>query len=500
VKVPFSEITYFNGPKEEQQIGFVHSQNLNDRLNIGIKFRRSNSEGFYQNQDTRHSNSILTYNYVSKDGRFKSYGYGGINIATIEENGGIIYDTSFTENKEPNRIRVETYLTNAQNELDRRFYGITNSYGLGGNFEHSGVNRMEFYVSNRYELNDVRYRDESPDTVYYESFGIEVGSSSITDHIQHRSLKNEAGFMYRFSRSTRFSASMGYNRNRIYQNGQDTIMIESRPKVNFATCVKGFILKGNAGYTLDGYGKDTYTLGGVLSKSFKNKYQVVFEFKTERNPVFWEYRYYENQAEFWRNGSRDVQTTLFQVEVSDLMESNNYLRTSLNTITNYAYFNSSGRPDQFTSTLSFIEVYGGYLLKYLKPFYIDFDGVFRASFDEGAPIELPTFQATTNLYVEAPFFKRALKGQFGLSVYYVSSFKADGYQPLGRRFYHQEDIETGGFVYIDPYLALNIGTVTGFVKYSNITQGLTDFNYMIVPHYPLPDGGLRFGVTWRMNN
>jgi len=500
VKVPFSEITYFNGPKEEQQIGFVHSQNLNDRLNIGLKFRRTNSEGFYQDQDTKHSNSMLTYNYVSSNGRFKSYGYGGINIATIEENGGIVYDTSFTENEEPNRIRVETYLTDARNELDRRFYGVTNSYGFGGNFERKGLNRMELYVSNHYELNDVRYLDEAPDTAYYQLLGIEVLSGSVTDHIQQRSLKNDAGFMYRFSKNTSLGASMGYNWNKVFQNGQDTVMVESRPKANFTTTVGGFTLKADAGYTLEGYGKDTYAFSGILSKNFKSRYRVALGFNMERNPVFWEYRYYENEAEFWRNGSRDVQTTQFKAEISDRRELNNHLKASLNTITNYAYFDIEGRPDQFTNPLSFIEVQGGYLLKYLKPFYIDFDGMFRASFDEDAPINLPTFQTTTDLYVEAPFFKKALKGQFGLSVYYVSSFKADAYQPLGRRFYQQDEVETGGFVYIDPYLALNIGAVTGFFKYSNITQGLTDYNYIIVPHYPLPDGGLRFGVTWRMNN
>ena len=500
VKVPFSEIVYFNGPREEQEIRFIHSQNINDRLNIGVRFRRFSSGGFYQGQRNRQSNASVNFNYVSKDGRYKALGYGMINISESEENGGLIFDSTFTENTEPNRLGVATNLSLARNEYDRRFYGIKNSYGFGDNYGTKGLNRTEVYFKNEFELNDLRYLDESPDSAYYGQFRISNLPSSMSDKYQHRALRNELGFLYRFSKSTYLKTSLNFNWNKLFHTASDTTVYEYRPNAVFRTAVAGWSVNLNGQFTIGGYGEGSYSFSGGASRRILEYYRFNLHGELSSLPSFWEFQYYENEVEYWRNKGEYINTSIFGLSLEDTRNKEIYVKGNLTSIDNYTYFDNTAQPSQYGGSVTYTEIQAGYLLSILDPFFIEIDGTYRAKFDDDAPINLPALQSVINIYAERPFFKRALKGQLGVMVHHMTSFTADGYLPLGRRFYYQDEIETGGFIYADAYLSLNIGAVSGFVKFSNITQGITDYNYIIVPHYPLPDGGLRFGISWRMNN
>jgi len=111
-------------------------------------------------------------------------------------------------------------------------------------------------------------------------------------------------------------------------------------------------------------------------------------------------------------------------------------------------------------------------------------------------VRLPEFTGNMTFLFNFALFNRALISQAGVSCFYNTRWKGDAWMANTRTFYLQDKVYTGGYLYTDVFLNLKIKRARLFLKYQHLNSGWNDYSYFMVPHYPQPDRGLRFGVSW----
>jgi hypothetical protein len=69
----YSELNYMLGPKSEQMIEALHTQNVKPNWNASFNYRLINSPGLFKNQNTNHNNYQLTSWYEGTKKRYNNY-------------------------------------------------------------------------------------------------------------------------------------------------------------------------------------------------------------------------------------------------------------------------------------------------------------------------------------------------------------------------------------------------------------------------------------------
>jgi hypothetical protein len=104
--------------------------------------------------------------------------------------------------------------------------------------------------------------------------------------------------------------------------------------------------------------------------------------------------------------------------------------------------------------------------------------------------------AKADFYYTKDLFKQAAIVQTGVNLMYNTPYDAYAYMPATRLFYVQNEKELGDYVYANVFLNLQIKRARLFIKYYNLGSAFGNYNYFMVPSYPMKDGGIRFGVSW----
>ena len=125
--------------------------------------------------------------------------------------------------------------------------------------------------------------------------------------------------------------------------------------------------------------------------------------------------------------------------------------------------------------------------------------IFQYGFKSNA-LHLPLIADNFLLYAEFNIFKKALRTQIGFDLFYNTSYYADAYMPVTRTCYLQNDVKIGNYLYGDVFLSLLIKRARIFLKYQHVNSGLMGYKYYSVPHYPMQDRALKFGVSWMFYN
>jgi hypothetical protein len=112
-------------------------------------------------------------------------------------------------------------------------------------------------------------------------------------------------------------------------------------------------------------------------------------------------------------------------------------------------------------------------------------------------LHLPEIMLNSSLYYQMSLFKNALLAQVGLDASYNSAYYADAYMPALHSFYLQKEKKIGDYCYGDVFINFQVKRANLFVKYQHFNSWFGDYRYYASPHYPMPDAGFRFGVSWR---
>jgi hypothetical protein len=530
-QTPYTELDWaFAGPTEtsEQTFRIRHSQNVNRFLNFGAIYDIVFSLGQYNFQ--RSADKTFTF-YSSYTGdKYKLYMSIGINNMHTFENGGIANLPDLAKPNVVNRdilTRLGT-LDKANSFLKNRNFLLVQRYTLGGasqvKNDSTPKKKTGFLgISGTFthiltvEKDIRRYQDLLPNSGFYRN--ILVTGDITSDSVYSRTIKNTVRFDFSTDESRKVALGGGVGiRNELYRYSYiiptHYTFYESMPQLNKSSNILLGRLYNNIGdkfrwvatgeLYLPGYRGGDFDLNGEMAKTFYlKKGSATWLINGEISnlqPSIWYNHWGSNNFE-WNNSFKkefraDLSTT-FKIPAR-----NTELKINYALIKNYADFDSTAFPSQFSGGLSVIAATLKNELKLWK-FHLASDVIIQKS-SNSEILDLPLVTLRAAGYFEHFFrFRKTggkLNAQLGADVTYNSLYYPYSYMPATGVFYRQALVTAGNYPYINLFLNFKVKRTRIFVMFDHFNAklmgGNLQYNYYYVPNYPMNIRMLRYGFAW----
>lgn len=496
---PYTKLFYSNGTKEEQYFNVVHSQRIKKGWNITGELDKINSTGFYTNQKTDNTLVNISSSYLSKDDRFIQLSNYRFSRFSSQENGGLVDDMDF-EDDFTDKLYISTNLSNASNVV-RTHQLVLENYLRLSKTDTLNDNSSNFLVGKVY-LTDSKqiYKDSNIDSLYYTMFGFAEGES-IQDSLHYQIVKAKVGWQnfnpIETSRMVLASFFGGYEFNDFYLNdfGKQlhTTIVSGRVGTNPTnSLIAGFDFKFR--YNMLGDPTNKTNLNLKLGYKLDSLKETKIWFSGYYDLSSPNYRYYLNWPSLLvARDLAEIRTIDFGLNFSS-EKMKNVISVNYISLSNAVYLDSlyqvkqnSGASNLFkVSIKQQFKVGKFHLLAKLLYQKVQGDDVFR----------VPEFVVFNSLYFESNLFKKATLMRVGMDFYYNTAYYANGYLPMYRSFYFQDEKQIGGYPYFDVFIMAQIKKARVYAKVSHVNSGLMGNTYYSSLHYPMADRMLRLGVDW----
>jgi hypothetical protein len=496
----FTEITYLLGPKKEQLLNVVYTQNLMKGWSIGLDFRRAGAEGWYKRQQFYQSSFDVFTHYESPNERYQLYAYYLRNRLEQQENGGI-------NNFDPaeNTVAQPTYLSTAENNQTDKGFLLRQQYYLS-NLKNDSAARIGYLGhSVAYESRGRAYFDSPADSFYTNAFFDSTLTSDTTWYQRwtNKIFYSEAvRFLNDLSANGFLSVGHEYllfkeNDSRSAKSGmngqREKFFLELGINFQFKSQIELSVYARNILHT----GIDLDLSSVKIAKAvFSNRYKIFASVNSESRKSginIVDERMYSNHF-MWFNNFDTVMINNYQAGIFSTDKSF-LLSGSLSMADNFIYYDSTAHPKQSEKSISY------YKLKLQKNFtwrsWIFENTIEYQKADDEDILHLPEWMTGHSLCYEKYFFKSALFARIGMDVRYVSSYYADRYMPALQEFYLQYDKKTGGYVLADFFITFRVKASRFFIKMENLFNGVSAEPQFFRPDYPLTPRYLRFGLQLR---
>lgn len=517
---PYSKISYSTGNGKEQTFNVTHSQNITSSLALGIDLKIINSLGLYNRQKSDNISFAGTAQYVNKKENYVVLGNYHNNRLRWRENGGITVDSLFTKNIESDRQRIPVRLLTADNSVKesgvfiRQFYYFTkaesNFIKDSANADTTISKKLHRYYnpvrSNfirhtfSYSRNANAFTDKSPKSGFYNQ--IYRDSTLTHDSIYYQEISNDLSIEGGIGRVKGSSKAIllrvgiehiaGLYRNDTIQNTFNRFTPYAYLSANafgFAKVEGKIWTTQGAPFNGDKGLEGTFTLPGYDNS--ENWGNLIANVALTIQQPFYLFQYYSSNHFEWNNAFGQ-QTTLSVKALYDYRS----FKAGLNlyNLNDYVYLGPEALPLKEEGSVSVSQVWASTGFK-IRHFETQLFGVMQNS-SKPEVISLPSLTGKLSVYYSLALFKRALHMQTGASVLFNTSYYADAYMPALRAFYVQNEVKTGNYPYIDAFINVRVKRARMFLMMKHLNSGLMGYDYMMVPGYPMPDRGLRFGISW----
>ncbi|HLO91381.1 MAG TPA: putative porin [Lentimicrobium sp.] len=518
---PYTNLFYSTGPGKEQLFNVTHSQNLLGGLTIGIDLRIVNSLGLYERQKSDDVTFAGTAQFVNKRENYVVLGNYHNTKLKWRENGGIARLSYFTQNTETDRKRIPINLSKADNLIKEGGIQIRQLLYFAKATSHPVIDSLKsdtlgpkklhrYYDPNRsnfirhtftYTRNSNLYTDDHPVTdEYYQQ--VLIDSVRTFDSVYYQEIANDLSIEAGVGRTKSTSKAVLLRAGIEHVAGSYKVDSISKtfnrftPYAYFSANAFGLTKVEGRIWTTQGspFNGDKGLEGSIMFPGFENtnnwgNLKISASLTIEQPYYLYQY-HYSNHFQ-WEN-SFGQQTNLSFKALYD----NRYFKAGFNeyNLTDYIYLDEEAHPAEVNGSVSvtqlwaYTDVHWGY-------FETQIYGVFQNSTDASV-ISLPAFAGRMSVYYNRPLFKRALQFQGGISALYNTAYHANAYMPALRAFYLQNDYKTGNYPYLDAFINIRVKRARMFLQFKHVNSGLMDYTYIMVPGYPMPDRGMRFGISW----
>jgi hypothetical protein len=494
---PYTNLFYMQGSFGHTRLDFIHSQNVNPRLNFTLNISKYNSSKQIDATNAEqklvdHWNYDVSTNYFSKNKKYaflatfyhfnhKQIEQGGIlvkdslsiDIKNLKRNYRRFYDSQFTEGVYNNQ-RLNNVHTYQQMVLKNGFQVF---HVL--DYEH----KKHTFVDPAFAQNSLQ--------ASYNIDNISIDSDSLVQNFTFGVLSNKVGFKGRYK---------GFNyllhaRQRFYR-------LDNRFSERFTTKLKSeTFLGGSMGY----YFKDSSNFlnaDAEFSASLQNfllNAKLSFKglegtFYQSVIPVGLFYDNFDNGVLGWRNNLKGLSTTHINAGYNLKFKSFNFRPEIANTLLgNYVYLDQNLNPIQ---TETIINITNLILNVGINKAKFRATNQFIVNIQNAKDIyKLPTVINYTHL--ESNFtYAKVLKIYFGADVFFKSKYTADAYSPLLNQFYLQDDFKVWGVATVDPYISFQINKVRLAFKLIHANQGLRYEGFYTSPYYLAMPRSFVLKVDW----
>jgi len=508
--IPVTYLSYMNGGQKEQLFRVIHSHTIKRTVTFGVDFFVINSPGTYVNQKSDDKSVVFTGQYFTKNLRFGVVANYHHNKFIVRENGGILNDAVFEEGLETDTRLFDVNLSTAQN-LVKQSGVLANAYFyLSGKPElkdstitkpptfHAGRISYTFNFSKEIQV----YSDTDPLVEFYKPFDAVIDSSETYDSLQVKSYDNHFSWsnlrmgdkpdqkylLISFSihnRQTTISDSIS---KRHFKNWIPEASIIIRPYHSLAIDLSGRLSLGefnSGGFELRGIANQSFMLKnnktGGINLSFITASQEAGYFLTN-----------------FRSNYFRWDTSFLSQLVQQAALSVNFMgaegKVEYNLVKNYVYLDQSAHPAQYEGAISMIKASLKDEFRW-KVWGIDAMLVYQVNSNKEI-IRVPDFMARVSFFPTLPLFKNACILQPGIDLFYNTAYYASAYMPATRMFYLQDEKKIGNYIYMDVFINLMLKRFRIFVKYNHLNSLWSQNKYYMVPHYPMQDGIIKFGMSW----
>ena len=544
--LPYSKIQYvMTSGDKEQHLDFQFGRQIYQGLYLTFEYNNNYSPGVYANNKADNNRCSVNVLYTTKDQRYRAQAYWFRNKIDNQENGGIRYDSVYTNHQESDNSVILTNLTGASNRIKVSGAGFQQYFNLLPQYKKTAVIPTDSIANDSivndsilpppvadsvttrrftlgrinhsfaYQRNQMFYSETSSSLPFYAAFDT-IFAAKTTDttilHKYHNSLSwNTLGYQnYHDDVPFFLNAGVDYDFYRIkqYDYLEDSTLTDRR---HSQVILRGDVIAnlfglttitGHAQLVTLGYQIGDFDLRGQWKQRFgkhdDNPFKdciLTFDIDLKRqSPTWFETKYSSNHFR-WEN---DFHAATYLT--MDLHGQYKCFHAGIRntTINDYIYFGSNARPTQHDGIVSIVEAYGSASTSLWR---FQLEGFFSLNLVNNEEVlHLPAFQSRLKVSYSQPIFKRAATLQPSVTVQYFTKYYADAYMPALRTFYLQNDVMIGNYPFIDLALAINVKQADIFVQYSNMFLLTGNYDSFVAPHYPMRDSKIFFGINWRLFN
>ena len=511
---PFTEISYMMGGKKEQHLNVIFCRELLPRFYITLNFNIDFAPSVYQRSYAQNLYFFGNFRWNTKNERYGVNGYYFTNKISVYENGGITYDSLFTDNIYDDKKVIPVNLMGASNLIKVSGFGINQYFVLSRsdieNKRKIGFGRISYSFD--YQRNRYLYKDNEPTSAFYADFDQVLNPDKTHDSTSFYTIKNEISWNSlsygKYSNDIPFYLTFGVEHNYTHHDGyKDIITGEQFSETDFQNIrakagiiinlFKSTRITGKGELILNDYHAGDFILNGqwkqFLGTYKKNFGALVFDANLSRQSADWfEEAYYSNNFR-WQNDFSPATYLRLRGAYETRWLSIGLKQT---TIDHYIYFGYDAKPAQFTGTLNITTAFAK-LNIHLKHFEIGGIASMQMPDNEDV-IHLPSFYGKLKFGWDITLVKGISIMQPAIVINYFTEYYADAYMPATRTFYLQNDVKIGNYPYLDFYLTFKLKRANIFVGYTNIYSLSKDYRYFTTPHYPMRDSRFIFGLKWRL--
>lgn len=511
----------FQSASENSCLRVLHTQNITDKLNFGLRFNNVSAVGEYANQKTKHYAFEFFTSY--ENDRYAMNLSASTNILKMQENGGIL-DTAVTSSKEyypvylsspnPTTSNAVTVTSNQNffftqtfkigelstfSKEDTTYYRLVRPwFTIGHSFLYERYSRV--YYDNFSSTNpppsfypNVYYDTlASRDSIYYSRFVNKIQikiSDNIIPHFKvglKAALGNEMLYYFDFKQylllNNNYSKTRNFSELSLYNENSTTYQWLVNYKKYF----------GEAESDLNAHFEQSINILGDTLMLFNADYRQI-----DKAPSFWEQQYYSNRIQ-WTNDFADKKITTLSFKLRsprwDLIAGFTY-----SDLKNMIVFGDNALPEQIGKN---IYVYNFYLEKELSVGGVHFlNRINYQKISDTTVIKLPALSLFSSLFYQNEFFHRALITEIGADLYYNSTSAQLSYMPSTGQFYYPKNAAVvKSQPYYDVFLNFRVKDMRIMIKLEQLNDYFANQNQFILTHYPLAGHAIKLGFLWLFND
>ena len=505
VNAPLTEARYSQGYNRGQIFRIFHTQNIHRRWNYNIDWQRLNSEGFYPHMNTERSNFTISTHYYSPDDRYKFQGYYTWQKQLSNENGGLRFDSVFTENTRRERALVPVKFREGKSTSSQQTAYFQHHYNLltfGMNKEDSdtikslisvGIGHRFHYARERYQY----FKPHKPeDTLYFRKFNYSF--SETQDSTTFTFLRNEVYGTVGIHQALQIRAGIGFQHSLHSSPYHFSYFSQYRTFTEGDWSMSRIYLQAGLSYHPVG---EATGASSVFAKSYFRWYKnyeisAWFQNSVEAPHAF--YTKHFSNLTGWNTSFRYIRYRETGGEIELPFAGRISLRSWLNE--GLIFIDSTLNPFQVDDLIGLIQIKWTFEQE-IKNLFTYRQTFTTQQISRPDLLRLPEWMIDAEVFTRFYLFRKNLGILLGVGTLWFSRFDAMGYSPVLGTFYLSQPKSIGNTLLADAFVHFQIKNAVITLRYENLTAGwLTPYTYFAADSYPMADPVLRVGIVWRFFN
>ena len=497
-----TDINFTWGWRRELVFSATHAQRVR-QMDFAVNIDACSNPGYFIHQSVNRLNVNALVKYETPNKIYGVLAAYNLNHGKFSENGGLENCSAFTD-RDPRRDSAITYdvtsfavmFSNAQTLINTHTAQLTNYVNIKnknenyfGTISHTlDINNLKSTFTD-HDLNNLFYLNRyyiNPDTTNDSILYFQIANILQWSNFSPTDTLSDQAYFFRISGGLRHE----------FVNARSPHYIGNSLALFARTYIRLFKvwdIFGNISYSFFGYNSyDAMAKAGFrFNINKKQRHHLGLEASFMRYSPDFIFSYYFGNNNAWVNNwkKQNVFKAGAYWTIFDYSVRFNFINAG-----KYVYLNNNFEPVQLEKPFQVVEFL---LYAPVRTKHFSLDAELALQHSTNKAITVPLFAGKLGAIYTTNIFKKRLRFQVGIDLFYNTKYFADGYNPILHQFYAQEYISTGHYLYINAHLAIRVKRISFFVRGGNLIAGLMSFRYITTPSYPMQSQSVQAGINWK---